>query len=173
MSEPMEPVPSAPAEGRLPPALLALAYLLFAVAGLLVGVVCVTLIPLRAGTALVPIAPVLALVAGVTLPAVSRGLTDSIASAAPAAIGQVAGIWVLSTGRPEGDVLMPAGSTASVSYAVLILGTLAPLFMLGLATRPGPWTFHTIRHGALRPGRPASHRASSAARSGSGSDGAR
>ncbi len=152
----------------LHPALLALAMLLFAICGLLGGVLCVTLIPLRAGATLVPIAPVLALAIGVLLPGVARGLTDSIVSAAPPAVGQVLGIWVLSMGRPEVDVLMPAGSTATVSYAVLILGTLAPLFMLGLASRPGPWTWTTLRQGALKPGRRRTAQAPAAPGSGSG-----
>jgi hypothetical protein len=124
---------------RVPVSLLVLGFVLFAVAGMLAGLVEVTLIPLRYGTALVPVAPVLTVLTGVLLPAIGRGLTDSAAAAAPAAIGQLVTIWVLATGRPEGDVLMPAGSTAWVSYAVLILGTLVPLSVLGFASRPGPW----------------------------------
>jgi len=124
---------------RLPTGLMVLGVVLFAVAGILAGVVEVTLIPLRYGTALVPLAPVLAVLTGVLLPAISRGLTDRAPSAAPPAFGQLLTIWLLATGRPEGDVLLPAGNTAWVSYSVLILGTLVPLSMLGFASRPGPW----------------------------------
>jgi hypothetical protein len=120
---------------RLPTALLALGLLLFAVAGALAGLIEVTLIPLRHGSALIPIAPVLTVLTGVLLPLLGRRLTDSTAGAAPPAFGQLLTIWLLGTGRPEGDVLMPAGSTAWVSYAVLVLGTLVPLAALGLGAR--------------------------------------
>lgn len=143
------PGPDAP----LPAPLLGLAYLLFAVAGALLGAFCVLLIPLRAGTTLLPVAPVLAVLAGVLLPAVARGLTDTLRSTAPPVIGQVLGIWALSMGRPEGDVLMPAGATEAVSYAVLILGTLAPLFVLGLSSRPGRWSLASFRSGVFGSGR--------------------
>lgn len=170
-------------ERRLPTGLLALGFVLFAVAGVLAGLLEVTLIPLRDGTALVPLAPVLTVLTGVLLPAVARGLTDSTVAAVPPAVGQLLTIWLLATGRPEGDVLMPAGSTAWVSYSVLILGTLVPLGMLGFASRPGPWHWPLGRRPAAS--RPA-HQARSAgpvaaghrisrrrARSGSDSDGAR
>ena len=121
--------------GRLPTVLLVLGLLLFAVAGALAGLIEVTLIPLRQGTALIPVAPVLTVVTGVLLPLLGRRLTDSTAGAAPPAFGQLLTIWLLGTGRPEGDVLMPAGSASWVSYAVLVLGTLVPLAVLGLNSR--------------------------------------
>lgn len=128
---------------------------LFGLAGLLAGVLCVLLIPFRIGASLVPIAPVLALLFGVGLPAIARGLTDTTRSAAPPAFGQILAIFVLGFfPRPEGDVLMPAGSTAAVSYAVLGFGLLAPMFTLAISGRPGPWTWSTIRRGALKPGQP-------------------
>jgi hypothetical protein len=126
-------------ERRLPTGLLVLGFVLFAVAGVLAGLLEVTLIPLRYGTALVPVAPVLTVLTGVLLPAIARGLTDSTVAAVPPAVGQLLTVWLLATGRPEGDVLMPAGGTAWVSYSVLILGTLVPLGMLGFASRPGAW----------------------------------
>jgi hypothetical protein len=150
--------PSAPAG----PAMIALGYLLYAVAGALCGVLEVTLVPLRAGAHLVPLAPVLTVLVGVVLPAISRCLTDSVRSALPPVIAQVLTLWVLSTARPEGDVLMPAGSTAWVSYSVLILGTIMPLVMLGVLARPGPW-----------PAAGFARRFSRAAGAGSDSDGAR
>ena len=119
---------------RLPTALLAIGFVLWAVAGVLAGLLKVTLIPLRDGTTLIPIAPVLTVLTGVLLPAIARSLTDSMAAAAPPAIGQLLTIWLLATGRPERDVLMPAGNTSWVSYGVLILGTLVPLSMLGFAS---------------------------------------
>ena len=120
---------------RLPTALLVLGLVLFAAAGALAGLIEVTLIPLRHGTALIPVAPVLTVATGVLLPLLGRRLTDSTAGAAPPAFGQLLTIWLLGTGRPEGDVLMPAGSTSWVSYGVLVLGTLVPLAVLGLGSR--------------------------------------
>jgi hypothetical protein len=156
---------------RLPTALLALGFALWAVAGVLAGLLEVTLIPLRDGTALIPIAPVLTVLTGVLLPAIARSLTDSMAAAAPPAIGQLLTIWFLATGRPEGDVLMPAGGTSWVSYGVLILGTLVPLSMLGFASRHGRWRWPRRRSDpAHRPGRLSRPRPP--ARHGSGSGGA-
>lgn len=181
MSE-LEPTVADASPGRpLPSGLLALGYLLFAVAGVLAAVFVVLLIPFRIGATLIPIAPVLAIVAGVGLPALARGLTDSFASAVPPVLGQVLGTWVLSMGRPEGDVLMPAGSTAAVSYSVLILGTLVPLFVAGLASRPGPWTWSTVLGRVRSRGAGPAHEAapgagyagSRRARPGSGNGGAR
>lgn len=144
--------PADPGSGRLPKPLLVLGFVLFGLAGVLAGLLEVTLIPLRHGTALVPVAPVLAVLTGVLLPAISRGLTDSMAAAAPPAIGQLVAVWLLATSRPEGDVLMPAGSTAWVSYAVLVLGTLVPLGMLGFASRTGRWHGLPIRRNRPRHG---------------------
>jgi hypothetical protein len=169
---------------RLPAGLLALGFVLFAVAGILAGLLEVTLIPLRYGTTLVPLAPVLTVLTGVLLPAIARGLTDSTVAAVPPAVGQLVTIWLLATGRPEGDVLMPAGGTAWVSYSVLILGTLVPLSMLGFASRPGPWHWPLGRRPAIAPepahlAAPGRRAAAGArlsrrrARSGSDSDGAR
>lgn len=169
---------------RLPRSLLALGFVLFGVAGVLVGLLEVTLIPLRHGTALVPVAPVLTVLTGVLLPAIARSLTDTAVAAAPPAIGQLLTIWILATGRPEGDVLMPAGGTSWVSYAVLVLGTLVPLSMLGFASRPGPWHWPSgpWQRGRRpdRPGRPDRpdrpgrlSRTRPPARHGSGSGGAR
>ncbi|HEU5270017.1 MAG TPA: hypothetical protein VFU36_08840 [Jatrophihabitans sp.] len=160
---------------RLPIGLVVLGMALFAVAGMLAGLIEVTLIPLRYGTALIPLAPVLAVLTGVLLPAIGRGLTDTARAAAPPAFGQLLTIWLLATGRPEGDVLLPAGDIAGVSYAVLILGTLVPLIMLGFASRPGPWRWPlggwaTMRRSRVTRRRPGRLRQ---ARHGSDSDGAR
>ena len=155
--------PAEPGPGRLPRPLLVLGFVLFGIAGVLAGLLEVTLIPLRDGTTLVPLAPVLAVLTGVLLPTISRGLTDSTAAAVPPAIGQLVAVWLLANGRPEGDVLMPAGSTAWVSYGVLVLGTLVPLGMLGLVSRTARWRWLG--------GQPAVRR--SGPRHGSGSDGGR
>ncbi|HTZ42454.1 MAG TPA: hypothetical protein VMB79_01195 [Jatrophihabitans sp.] len=168
--------PGPAAGGRpLPAGLLALGMLLYAVCGVLVAALDVTLIPTRYGTTLIPVAPVLTVAGAVLLPAAARGLTDSVRGAVPAAVPQVLTIWLLASGRPEGDVLMPAGDTAWVAYAVLILGTLVPLTMLGVANRPGPWHWPLGPRpapGDRGPGRLRA-RAGLRARSGSGSGDAR
>jgi hypothetical protein len=150
-ARPAAPAPpvAEPAGTRLPVALLLVGYLIFALAGVLMGALEVTLVPLRWGSTLVPIAPVLAALSGVLLPAVSRGLTDTMGSAVPPVLGQVVTIWALGTWHTGGDVLLPAGDTTWVSYTVLLFGALVPLVMVGVAARPGPWTWAGAR-AALR-----------------------
>ena len=143
------PVPARPAAG-----VLALGYLLFTVAGAMTAVIEVLLVPSRIGQTLVPLAPLLAVVSNVALPAISRGLTDTMASAVPPVLGWLATTFVLAGARPEGDVLLPAGDADYISYSLLGLGTLAGAVTVARANRPG----------RLSPPR---------ARAGSGSDGAR
>ncbi|MDQ1739921.1 MAG: hypothetical protein QOE53_1573 [Pseudonocardiales bacterium] len=137
--------------------MLALGYLLFAVAGAMTAVIEVLLVPSRIGQTLIPLAPVLAVLSNVALPAISRGLTDTMLSAVPPVAGWVVTTFLLASATPEGDVLLPAGDTAYVSYSLLGFGTLAGMLTLWRASRPGPWTGRRI--------------SSRLARSGSGSDG--
>jgi Family of unknown function (DUF6113) len=120
--------------------LLALGYLLFAVAGVLSAVLEVLLVPTRIGQTLVPIAPVLAVLTNIALPAISRGLTDTVLSAVPPVAGWLVTTFVLASSTPEGDVLLPAGSAAYISYSLLGFGTLAGFITIWRASRPGPWT---------------------------------
>ena len=115
-------------------ALLVAGYLIYALAGVLV------LPPTRccwcrpgAGSHLVPLAPVLAIGSNVGLPLLSRQLTGTVRSALPPVVGWLLAAFVLASSRPEGDVLLPAGDTAWVSYGVLFGGALA-----GLVTRRWP-----------------------------------
>jgi len=121
--------------------LLALGYLLFAVAGGFRAVIEVLMVPIRIGTVLVPFAPVVAIVSNIVLPAVSRGLTDTMPSAAPPVVGWILTTFIFASTGPGGDVLLPAGDEAYISYSLLGLGTLTAIAMLVLASRPGPWTF--------------------------------
>jgi hypothetical protein len=105
--------------------LLALGYLVFAVAGAMTAAIEVLLVPSRIGQTLVPLAPALAVLSNLALPALSRGLTDTRASAVPPYAGWLATTLVLAGARPEGDVLLPAGDAAYISYSLLGLGTLA------------------------------------------------
>lgn len=151
-------------QSRLPAAALAVGYLLFAVAGALLATIEILLIPLRYGSTVIPLAPVLAVLGNITLAAVSRGLTDTAASALPPVLGWIVTVFVLGSTRPEGDVLLPAGMDSGVSYALLGLGILSALGAAVWATRPGPWRWgrRTDRRGPL-----------SAEQPGSGSGGAR
>jgi hypothetical protein len=120
--------------------LLSLGYLVFAVAGVLTAAIEVLLVPSRIGQTLVPIAPLLAVLSNIALPAISRGLTDTVLSAVPPVAGWLVTTFVLASATPEGDVLLPAGDTSYVSYSLLGFGTLAGLVTLWRASRPGPWT---------------------------------
>ncbi|HJQ01914.1 MAG TPA: DUF6113 family protein [Jatrophihabitans sp.] len=116
-------------------ALLAVGYLIYAVAGVLCAVFEVLLVPTRWGSTLVPIAPVLSVASNVALPLICRRLTDTTRSALPPVIGWLVAAFVLASNRPEGDVLLPAGDTAWVSYGVLFGGALAAVLTLVLAGR--------------------------------------
>jgi Family of unknown function (DUF6113) len=145
--------------------LLALGYLVFTVAGALTAAIEVLLVPSRIGQTLVPLAPALAVLSNLALPALSRGLTDTRASAVPPYAGWLATTLVLAGARPEGDVLLPAGDAAYISYSLLGLGTLAGAVAVWRAGRPTRWT-------GLGPGL-GSRLSSARGRAGSGSDGAR
>lgn len=141
-----------------PPGLLAAGYLVFALAGVLAASYEVLLVPTRWGSTLVPVAPVLAVLGNIALPAIARGLTDTVRSALPPVLGWLVGFFVLSMARPEGDVLLPAGPTTWVVYALLAGGAVAGVGTLVAASRPGAWTGQSVRDrlARLRPARPGS-----------------
>ncbi len=133
-------------------ALLAVGYLLFAAAGALTAVIEVLLVPSRIGQTLIPLAPALAVLSNVALPALSRGLTDTMLSAVPPVAGWLVTTFVLASATPEGDVLLPAGDAAYISYSLLGFGTLAGLLTIWRANRPGPWTVRWLNPRPARPG---------------------
>jgi hypothetical protein len=137
--------------------LLALGYLVFAAAGAMSAAIEVLLVPSRIGQTLIPLAPALAVLSNVALPAISRGLSDTMLSAVPPVAGWLVTTFVLASATPEGDVLLPAGDEAAISYSLLALGTLAGLITVWRASRPGAWTGRGLR--------------SRLGRAGSGSDG--
>ena len=137
---------------RMPAGLLALGYLLFAAAGAMSAVIEVLLVPSRIGQTLVPLAPALAVLSNVALPAISRGLTDTVLSAVPPVAGWLVTTFILASATPEGDVLLPAGEEAYISYSLLGFGTLAGLITVWRASRPGPWTGRWLRSRLARPG---------------------
>lgn len=138
-------VPRQPAAGRIHPALLALGYLVFALAGMLTAAIEVLLVPSRLGVTLVPIAPVLAVLGNIALPAISRGLTDSRLSAAPPVVGWIVTALLLASSTPEGDVLLPAGGESYISYSLLALGLLTGVVMVLISNGPVAWTGSRLR----------------------------
>jgi Family of unknown function (DUF6113) len=138
--------------GRPHTGLLALGYLVYAAAGAMSAVIEVLLVPSRIGQTLIPLAPVLAVLSNVALPALSRGLSDTMLSAVPPVAGWVVTTFVLASATPEGDVLLPAGDEAYISYSLLAFGTLAGLITLWRAGRPGAWTGRRLRSGWVRSG---------------------
>jgi hypothetical protein len=125
---------------RLGPGLVGLGYLLFAVAGALCAAIEVLLVPSRLGQTLIPLAPALAVISNVALPAISRGLTDTRLSAVPPVLGWLLVTFVLASSTPEQDVLLPAGRESYISYSLLGFGTLAGLVTVAMAGRRGSWT---------------------------------
>jgi hypothetical protein len=88
----------------------------------------VLLVPLYAGSAVVPVAVLLALLSNVGLPWLARSLVAStLAALAPFAAWLLVAVGFGAFGRPEGDVIMPTSphSLAYVVYGVLLGGTLA------------------------------------------------
>jgi hypothetical protein len=99
-----------------------------AACGLLAGLLETLLVPLYAGSAVVPVAVVLAVASNIALPRMARALVPrTMAALAPFAgwLVVVFGFGALS--RPEGDVILPGGpsSLEFVTYGVLLGGALA------------------------------------------------
>lgn len=100
----------------------------------------VLLTPLYWGAAIMPISVLLAVAANVGLPLLARRL-----GAAPLVSGVPFLLWiitvlVLGMSRPEGDVLLPAGTGAQpwVTYGMLAAGTLAGGVTVMAQTMGGP-----------------------------------
>lgn len=143
---------SVPRTPRPAAGLLALGYLIFALAGAMSAVIEVLLVPSRIGQTLVPLAPLLAVISNIALPALSRGLTDTMASAMPPVLGWLVTTFVLAGARPEGDVLLPAGDAAYISYSLLGFGLLAGVITVWRANRPGAWTGRWLSRWPARSG---------------------
>lgn len=104
-----------------------LGIVLCALCAVLAGALTVLLTPLYWGGAIIPVSIVLAVTANVGLPLLVRMLGGApLASAVPFVLWLLT-VVVLGTSRPEGDVLLPAGTGAQpwVTYGMLAAGTLA------------------------------------------------
>lgn len=98
-----------------------------ALCAVVAAILTVLLTPLYWGGAIMPVCVLLAVAANVGLPLLARQL-----GAAPLVSGVPFLLWVITVlvlgmSRPEGDVLLPAGSGAQpwVTYGMLAAGTLA------------------------------------------------
>lgn len=123
MRLPLPPTPDGPATAwdRLGVALLALC-------GAIAALLEVLLVPLYAGSTVVPVAVLLALVSNAVLPWLARALVSSTAAAlAPFGAWLLVAVGFGAFGRPEGDVILPGAPSALeyVTYGVLLGGTVA------------------------------------------------
>ena len=99
------------------------------------------LVPLYAGSVVVPVAVVVALASNVALPRLARALVETtVATVLPFLSWLLVVIVIGVMPRPEGDVVLPGGRGALpwVSYGVLLGGALAGTLTVALsgARRP-------------------------------------
>jgi hypothetical protein len=96
---------------------------LFAAIALLAAVIEVVLVPVRIGTAVIPVAVLLAALSNVALPLMTRRIVDNaLVSALPVGAWLVATV-LLAGSRPEGDVLIPGTAPLEyVFYAMVLVG---------------------------------------------------
>lgn len=101
--------------------------LLVALCGALSALVEALLVPLYAGTVIVPVAVVLALAGNLTLPRLAHVLVPRTAAAVAPLLAWLAVMLVFLAGRPEGDVVFPGSPTGAVwvFYGMLFGGVLA------------------------------------------------
>jgi hypothetical protein len=97
------------------------------------------LVPLYAGSVLVPLAPVLAVVTNILLPLLARfAVPRTGAAAAPFAAWLVVVVVLANFPRPEGDVIYPGGHVLQwCSYGTLLGGTAAGAVTLVLISLQG------------------------------------
>lgn len=101
---------------------------LLCVCGVLAAIIEALLVPLYAGSVVVPIAVVAALVTNVAFPRMARALVPSTTAAVLPFVAWLIVIVVFGiVARPEGDVILPGGTGAVhwVSYGVMLGGALA------------------------------------------------
>jgi hypothetical protein len=96
------------------------------------------LVPLYAGSVLVPVAVVMALASNIGLPLLARTLVATTAAAfLPFLSWLVVVILVGTVTRPEGDIVLPGGGGLQlVSYGVLLGGGLAGTVTVVLSSGP-------------------------------------
>jgi len=101
---------------------------LLVLAGLLAGLLETLLVPLYAGSVIVPVAVVLAVASNIALPTLARMLVPRTSAAAlPFLAWLVVVIGFGTITRPEGDVILPGAPDGAkwVTYGMLLLGAVA------------------------------------------------
>jgi hypothetical protein len=107
----------------------------------LAGLLALFLVPLYAGSVLVPVAVLIALVTNVALPRLARTLIDTTAaSVLPFVCWLIVVVGIGVVTRPEGDVVLPGGGGGQqwVAYGVLLGGALAGALTVALSSGQRP-----------------------------------
>jgi hypothetical protein len=107
---------------------------------MLAAVLALFLVPVYAGTVVVPVAVAAALATNIVLPRLARALIPTTGAAMlPFASWLIVVIAVGTFPRPEGDVVLPGGGGALqwVSYGVLLGGALAGTVTVVLSSGTG------------------------------------
>jgi hypothetical protein len=141
----------------LTPVLAALSIVVFTAVAVLSAVIEVTLVPLRHGTTVVPITVVLAAIGNCVIPTLSRRAVPVAGAAIAPAVAWVLTVILLSSARPEGDVLLVGTKPLEyVTYGLLGAGILSAMVTVvrGQARALGP-----SAGGAARRSPPAGRRA--------------
>ncbi len=131
--------PAAPPAASAATGLDWLGVVLLCAAGALAGLLELLLVPLYAGSVIIPVAVLLAVLTNFVLPRLARGLVPSAAAAiAPFLLWLVVVLGLSVITRPEGDVLLPGGSLQWVSYGLLLGGGLAGVIGVVTSAPPPP-----------------------------------
>ena len=117
---------------------------------MLAGLLSALLVPLYAGSTIMPVAVLLAIAANVVLPRLAH---VARADARPPPRCPFVGWLVVVLGfafvtRPEGDVILPGGSLQWVTYGVLLGGAAAGTVTLVLTTPPAADARATCQDGS-------------------------
>ena len=108
------------------------------VLGLALGVVGAFLVPLRVGTVMVPVSPVLAVVGNIAVGILGARAAGSRVGAVVPGAGWLIAVLTLGSSRPEGDVILPGGGAeGAVALAFILLGAVAAAVGVGLGAPPG------------------------------------
>jgi len=112
--------------------------LLLTLAGALAALLEAFLVPLYAGSVIVPVAVLLAVAGNVALPRLARALVPRTGASLAPLLAWLAVMFVFLLGRPEGDVVFPGAPRAAelTFYGTLFGGALAGLAAVALSVPP-------------------------------------
>lgn len=111
---------------------------LVAACALLAGVLEAFLVPLYAGSVIVPVAVVLSIAGNLAFPRMARALVPTTAASVVPLLAWLAVMLVLLAGRPEGDLAFPGRPLGAewTFYGTLFGGALAGVLAVVLGTPP-------------------------------------